>query len=561
MPDGSILVGDYWNYRIVHYNADGTPATPFVFSQSKFGFGPDTNQAPFGLCVDNSGGPFQGYVYMTEGSLYNVNQYDPNGNWVTSWGTTKPPTRWPSTIPRSAWSARTGLVYIANQWGDKHNPPSPTSSSSTRYQHGHLRVADECQYTFNRPRGAWRSTAPATSGSPTRATTASTSTTRAACRAPGRRRAAFRSRRSRHPVACRAPSTCAVWHRHDAPTSPSSPTGRAASCRSSTPIRRARASGRSCELQRCCVPAAATAAPGNGQFEDGARDIAVDGNHQVWVGDLGVLPRPGLRRERQLPFVAPANPDPDLAADRRASTARAGLRSTAPDDMYVTDMFNERIEEFTPNGSGGYVYDREWGMRGDTASTMNYPRLLCIDPQTGNLIVANTDSSTAVAWNVGANPPKEVWAYGALKSPYGVACSPPAPSMSPTATTVTSSRSPAREACSARWGALSTWASSAASGWTARTARSGWTPVRPVRSITSRSGQTVAGSSDPSMSTHRYRAPECSGSPATRLPVHRTFQRQPGRRIHSQRHSGRHLRRRRHQGGPDADAPGPRFWA
>ena len=32
MPDGSILIGDYWNLRIVRYNVDGTPATPFVFA-------------------------------------------------------------------------------------------------------------------------------------------------------------------------------------------------------------------------------------------------------------------------------------------------------------------------------------------------------------------------------------------------------------------------------------------------------------------------------------------------------------------------------------------------
>ena len=152
MPDGSILVGDYWNYRIVHYNADGTPATPFVFSQSSFGFGPDTNQAPFGLCVDNSGGPFQGYVYMTEGSLFNVNQYDPDGNWVTSWGTNEATnTRWHSITPRSASSARTGLVYIANQWGDKHNPPeadlvvlNPVTNKAT------FVVAHELRNTFVR---------------------------------------------------------------------------------------------------------------------------------------------------------------------------------------------------------------------------------------------------------------------------------------------------------------------------------------------------------------------------------------------------------------------------
>ena len=66
-PDGSILVGDYWNYRIVHYEADGSQATPFDVTNSTVGFGPNTNQAPFGICVDTSGGPFQGDVYMTEG--------------------------------------------------------------------------------------------------------------------------------------------------------------------------------------------------------------------------------------------------------------------------------------------------------------------------------------------------------------------------------------------------------------------------------------------------------------------------------------------------------------
>ena len=80
-PDGSILTGDYWNYRIVHYEDDQTAtsaptaASPYVFSQTTLGFGADTTQAPFGICVDNSGGPLEGYVYETEGSLYDVNQY------------------------------------------------------------------------------------------------------------------------------------------------------------------------------------------------------------------------------------------------------------------------------------------------------------------------------------------------------------------------------------------------------------------------------------------------------------------------------------------------------
>src|ERR1035437_5097047 len=116
-PDGSILVGDYWNFRIVHYNANGTEATPFAFTKSKQGFGNDTSQEPFGICVDNSGGPFQGYVYMTEGSLYNVVQYDPNGNWVTSWGTTNAVHSVNFDYPSQCVVGPNGLVYIANQWG------------------------------------------------------------------------------------------------------------------------------------------------------------------------------------------------------------------------------------------------------------------------------------------------------------------------------------------------------------------------------------------------------------------------------------------------------------
>ena len=119
-PDGSILVGDYWNFRIVHYNANGTEASPFVFTKSKQGFGNDTNQEPFGICVDDSGGPFQGYVYMTEGSLYNVVQYDPSGNWVTSWGTPTRSTPSNSITRPSASSAPTGWCT------------SPTSTAGRR---------------------------------------------------------------------------------------------------------------------------------------------------------------------------------------------------------------------------------------------------------------------------------------------------------------------------------------------------------------------------------------------------------------------------------------------
>ena len=145
--DGSILVGDYWNNRIVHYNADGTEASPFVFSKSTFGFGTNTNQAPFGICVDNSNGPLRGDVYMTEGSLYNVIQYDPNGNWVTSWGTTNASHSVAFDYPsQCVVSPTTGLVYISNQFGKSIVVLNPQTNAATF-------VSPPTPNTFIQPRG------------------------------------------------------------------------------------------------------------------------------------------------------------------------------------------------------------------------------------------------------------------------------------------------------------------------------------------------------------------------------------------------------------------------
>ena len=174
MPDGSVLIGDYWNLRIVHYNADGSQFSPFVFA-GKAGFGPGTNQSPFGMCVDLTNGPEAGDVYMTEGSLYNINMYSSSGTFITSWGNNKAvhPLSSPSQVDYPSQCAVNPVnedLYVSNQFGktlmilDPSNPgaaprvifPLPIRSSN--------RVAS-------------RSTAAATSGWPTRATTASTSTT------------------------------------------------------------------------------------------------------------------------------------------------------------------------------------------------------------------------------------------------------------------------------------------------------------------------------------------------------------------------------------------------
>jgi sugar lactone lactonase YvrE len=414
-PDGSILVGDYWNFRIVHYNANGTEATPFVFTKSKEGFGNDTNQEPFGICVDNSGGPFQGYVYMTEGSLYNVVQYDPSGNWVTSWGTTNAVHDVNFDYPSQCVVGSNGLVYIANQYGGPadqglavlnpetnavtfESPPAPNAFIQTRSlafdSAGNLWVADQGHHRidiFYASDGLDLTAPPQKTITPPGGVTSTfdmrglaiDTTTETAFVANGQ--------------------NCLVQSFSADP-------------RSSgygdfiTNFNGVGSTGSDCGT-------------GNGQFEDGARDLAVDGDGNVWVGDLGDFRAEVFNQGGTYQFSVPNPPEPP--PDGGFDGPR-GVAFDSAGDMYVSDTYNERVEEFTPAGGGGFTFDRAWGMRGETATTFNYPRLICIDPLTGDLMVANTDSNMVVAWDVSPSTPKVDWysSAGGLADPYGVACAP-----------------------------------------------------------------------------------------------------------------------------------------
>src|SRR4051794_29956193 len=80
--DGSVLLGDYWNYRIAHYAKNGTFLGDVV-TNANAGLKPNQHQSPYGIAVD----PATGNVYF--GDVDNnatIDEYSATGTFLREWG-------------------------------------------------------------------------------------------------------------------------------------------------------------------------------------------------------------------------------------------------------------------------------------------------------------------------------------------------------------------------------------------------------------------------------------------------------------------------------------------
>ncbi len=124
---------------------------------------------------------------------------------------------------------------------------------------------------------------------------------------------------------------------------------------------------------------------GNGQFRDGGRELTVGRDGNVYAPDFGnyrvLVFSPTGTFLRSLPQQAPP---PPLGGFNQAQGVAV---DPANGQLYVADTYNHRIQRFTADGE----FAQAWGFRGSTdRNSFNYPRGIAVDPGTGDVWVANS---------------------------------------------------------------------------------------------------------------------------------------------------------------------------
>ncbi len=397
--DGSILIGDYWNFRVERYGADGTYLGTVISNQ---GTGETQHQTPYGLAVDpNNGDIVFGDVdgmqlpSATELFGYGVDKYTADGTYLTSWGTKYAwgePEVGTFAYPSYVAVASTGNVYVTDQ--RRHNVVAHTPDGIELFQIGD-NAAGTGPGQFKQPRGI-----------------------------------AFDAQ-DRLFVADNANQRIQVFEADGTYLyefgEPGPGPGQLGNDMRQIAIDQANewlyvvdtTQGMTSKFALDGTYLTRWGGWGNapGKFVAGGRGVTVDHDGNVWVGDMG-----GFRAQKfdpdgnfllQVPEAPTAPPDGGFNQPRGVALGPDG-------DIFVTDTHNWRVQRFNGDGS----FNSAFGTRGSDDYKFNYPRGISIDPTDGSIVVADTDNHRikkysndgVFLWELGGYGPGD----GQFKTPHSV---------------------------------------------------------------------------------------------------------------------------------------------
>jgi tripartite motif-containing protein 71 len=158
---------------------------------------------------------------------------------------------------------------------------------------------------------------------------------------------------------------------------------------------------------------------GDGQFSDGGREITVDGQGNVWVGDMPNFRAQKFSPSGQFLLQVPTTPAPP---PQGGFNGPRGVAVDPTGNLFVTDTYNQRVQKLANDGS----FLDAWGSRGRSGPYgFNYPRMIATDPSTGAFVVADTDNhrirmysnTGTLLWTAGPNGPETIYKF---KNPHGI---------------------------------------------------------------------------------------------------------------------------------------------
>ena len=374
MPNGSILIGDYQNNRIQHYSKDGTLLDEnFIV----------TPEIPYGLAVD----PRNGDIYEATGPRKIVRKYSSTGQPLLTIG----PNRGDGgtySYPARVGVTSDGNVFIVDMWNNNIVATRPDGtfrfkwgtrgSGAGQFKQPHAIGVDASDRLYIVDHGNYRVEVFNDSGG------------------------------FLDSFGSNAPGTCQIT---------GDPRGLAVDKAHGWVyvVDKAGNDVDKFSLAGSCLASFGGSGSGPGQFVDGGREATVDGDGDLWVGDM-----PNFRAQEFSSSGQPlqAVPNPPEPPPLGGFNGPRGVAVDAAGNIFVTDTYNHRVEKFDANGK----FVMAWGRRGRGNYVFNYPRGIAVDPRPAanggqTVVVADTDSNVVKKYT---NDGVFVWSVKGFAYPRGI---------------------------------------------------------------------------------------------------------------------------------------------